>query len=133
MRVIPADAGICRRQKSETQRTKPPLIDHSGGGQNPSGHKGVYYVYIMASKRNGTLYIGVTSDLAKRVYEHKNDFVDGFTKRYGVHTLVYYEVGESQDGSLWREKNLKSWRRRWKIRLIESVNPEWRDLYEEIL
>lgn len=93
----------------------------------------MYCVYIMASKRNGTLYIGVASDLVKRVYEHKNDFVDGFTKRYGVHMLVYYEVCQGQDGALWREKNLKSWHRQWRIRLIESVNPEWRDLYDEIL
>lgn len=93
----------------------------------------MYYVYIMASKRNGTLYIGVTSDLVKRVWEHKNDFVDGFTKRYGVHTLVYYEVCGGLDGALWREKNLKSWHRQWKIRLIESANPEWRDLHDEIL
>jgi putative endonuclease len=93
----------------------------------------MYYVYIMASKRNGTLYIGVTNDLPRRVYEHKNDFVEGFTKRYGVHQLVYYEACEEKDGALWREKSLKSWHRSWKIRVIESANPEWRDLYAEIM
>jgi putative endonuclease len=91
-----------------------------------------YYVYIMASKRNGTLYIGFTNDLIKRVYEHKNDMVEGFTKRYGVHSLVYYEQTEDVRSALEREKRLKDWHRSWKIRLIEGLNPEWKDLYQDI-
>ena len=83
-----------------------------------------YYVYIMASKKNGTLYIGMTDDLLGRVYEHKNDIVECFTKRYRVHMLVHYEVCESKEGALWREKALKVWHRAWKIRLIEETNPE---------
>ena len=90
-------------------------------------------VYILASRRNGTLYIGVTSDLIKRVWEHKNDFVEGFTKRYGVHTLVWFEIHSTIDAAITREKAIKEWKRQWKLRLIEEVNPEWRDLYDEIV
>jgi len=92
-----------------------------------------YAVYILASKRNGTLYVGFTNDLPKRVYEHKHGLVEGFTKKYGVHTLVYYETGGDYDGALQREKQIKEWKRRWKIELIERDNPEWKDLYEDIL
>ena len=92
-----------------------------------------YYVYILASKRNGTLYIGVTNDLIRRVYEHKHDLIDGFTKRYGVHMLVHFEECGDVGVTIQREKQLKYWHREWKIRLIEETNPEWRDLYEEIL
>ena len=91
------------------------------------------YVYILASKRNGTLYVGVTSDLIKRVWEHKNDFVDGFTKRYGVHRLVWYEEHDTIEDAIGREKAIKRWRRQWKVRRIEQLNPNWRDLYEEII
>jgi putative endonuclease len=84
-------------------------------------------VYILASKRNGTLYVGVTSDLVKRTWEHKNDFVDGFTKRYGVHTLVWYERHETMASAIAREKALKNWRREWKLELIEASNPDWLD------
>ena len=94
--------------------------------------EGYYFVYIMASKRHGTLYIGMTSDLIKRVYENKNDLVEGFTKRYGVHTLVYYEAGEDFDSVLQREKQLKSWNRDWKIQLIEKINPTWSDLSDKL-
>ncbi len=90
-------------------------------------------VYIMASKRNGTLYIGVTSNLPKRAWEHKNDLVEGFTKKYGVHRLVYYEMHESMESALHREKQLKKWNRAWKLDLIEKQNPDWRDLWEGIL
>ena len=92
-----------------------------------------YYVYILASRRNGTLYIGVTNDLVRRVYEHKNDVIEGFTKKYGVHNLVYYESGEDVNSAIQREKQLKFWHRKWKIRLIEETNPEWKDLFQEIL
>ena len=89
-------------------------------------------VYILASKPNGTLYIGVTWDLIRRVWEHKNDFVEGFTKRYGVHALVWYETHESMEGALIREKALKKWKREWKTELIEEGNPTWSDLYDQI-
>jgi len=89
-------------------------------------------VYILASKPNGTLYIGVTSDLPKRVWEHKNDSVDGFTKRYGVHRLVYYELHADMMSAITREKQLKKWNRAWKLELIESENPGWNDLSEGI-
>ena len=92
-----------------------------------------YYVYILASKKNGTLYLGVTNDIAKRVYEHKNNLVDGFTKKYSVHCLVYFEVCEDVRVAIQREKNIKKWRRRWKIELIEKNNPNWRDLYFEVI
>ena len=90
-------------------------------------------VYILASKRNGTLYVGVTSDLVKRIWEHKNNMVDGFTKNYIVHRLVWYELHESMESAIMREKRLKDWNRAWKLRLIESKNPVWVDLYETIV
>ena len=90
-------------------------------------------VYILASQRNGTLYIGVTSDLVKRVYEHKTDAVEGFTRKYGVHTLVWYEQHPTMASAIEREKALKEWKRTWKLKLVETSNPEWRDLYREIL
>jgi putative endonuclease len=85
---------------------------------------------MLASKKNGTLYIGVTSDLMKRVWEHKNDLVEGFTKEYGVHRLVYFEMLEDMESAIQREKQLKKWNRDWKIELIEKDNPEWTDLYD---
>ena len=90
-------------------------------------------VYILASKRNGTLYTGVTSDLAKRVYEHKNDLIDGFTKRYQVHHLVWYELHENMESAILREKRIKVWKRNWKLNLIESMNPDWQDLYDSVV
>jgi len=89
-------------------------------------------VYILASKRNGTLHIGVTSDLVKRVWQHKNDAFEGFTKRYGVHMLVYYEMHASMVEAIEREKQLKKWNRAWKLALIEERNPQWRDLWPEV-
>jgi putative endonuclease len=86
---------------------------------------------MMASKKNGTIYIGMTNDLIKRVYAHKNDLVEGFTKKYGVHQLVYYEKTEEAKSAIQREKQLKKWNRSWKIELIEKMNPEWKDLYDE--
>lgn len=96
-------------------------------------NKGMYYVYILATSRNGTLYIGVTNNLVKRVYEHKNDLVEGFTKQYQVHNLVYFEPYEDVKEALLREKRLKKWDRKWKIELIEKNNPDWEDLYPEII
>jgi len=92
-----------------------------------------YYVYIMASKRNGTLYIGVTNDLIKRVYEHKYNIIEGFTMKYDVHSLVYFEQCDDIESAITREKQLKRWNRKWKLKLIERENPQWRDLYESIL
>ena len=88
---------------------------------------------MLASRRNGTLYIGVTSDLIKRVWEHRNDLVDGFTKRYRVHTLVWYELHETMESAISREKAVKEWKRKWKLELIERQNPLWRDLYGELV
>jgi len=88
---------------------------------------------MMASQRNGTLYIGVTSNLIKRIWAHKTNVVEGFTKKYGIHTLVWYEIHETIGSALQKEKTLKKWRRKWKIALIESFNPDWQDLYEAII
>ena len=90
-------------------------------------------VYILASKRNGTLYIGVTSDLVKRTWEHKNNLADGFSKHYSVHQLVWYELHDSMDSAIEKEKRLKGWKRDWKLELIESANPHWQDLYHTIV
>jgi putative endonuclease len=90
-------------------------------------------VYILASKQNGTLYVGVTSNLQKRAWEHKNDLVEGFTKRYGVHRLVFYELHEDIVSAIRREKQMKKWKRAWKLELIERQNPMWNDLWEEIV
>jgi len=106
----------------------PESRDDGGGGmeQQPC-------VYLLASKRNGTLYTGVTSALLKRVWEHKNNVVEGFTKKYGVHTLVWYEVHETMESAIRREKTIKDWKRSWKIKVIEEMNPQWRDLYPDLL
>ena len=90
-------------------------------------------VYILASQPNGTLYIGVTSHLIKRIWEHKNDLVDGFTKKYHIHTLVWYELHDDIKSAIQREKQLKKWNREWKFRLIHKMNPAWDDLYETIV
>ena len=92
-----------------------------------------YFVYILASKKNGTLYTGVTSDLIKRVYEHKENLVEGFTKKHNVHQLVYYEATGDVESAIKREKQLKNWDRAWKMELIEKGNPEWFDLYQGLL
>ncbi len=91
-----------------------------------------YWVYILASKIGGTLYIGVTNDLVRRVYEHRTDAVDGFSKRYGIHRLVYYEPFDQIEFAIRREKRLKKWTRAWKIALIEERNPNWDDLFPAI-
>jgi putative endonuclease len=115
--VIPAEAG--------TQSTEQQWAAINGAmAKQPC-------VYILASRRNGTLYIGVTSDVLWRISLHKQDLIEGFTKRYGVHRLVYYEMHETMPSAIQREKRLKKWNRAWKIRLIESMNPEWEDLFDE--
>lgn len=91
------------------------------------------YVYILTNKGNNVLYVGVTADLVKRVYEHKHKMVEGFTKRYNVSNLVYFDRCDSIGGAIAREKQIKGWLRRKKIELIESMNPEWKDLYDKIL
>ena len=101
----------------------------SGAGRNSER---VPCVYLLASRRNGTLYVGVTSALIRRVWEHKNDLAAGFTKRYQVHTLVWYEVHDTMESAISRENAIMGWRRAWKIGLIEKSNDQWRDLYAEI-
>jgi putative endonuclease len=91
-----------------------------------------FYVYILSSRKHGTLYTGVTSDLIKRIYDHKKDLADGFTKKYQVHNLVWFETHETAETAIMREKQIKEWERKWKIRIIEQVNPQWDDLYNEI-
>ena len=101
--------------------------------RGPSDVQKLPCVYILASKRNGTLYVGVTSELVKRVHEHKHDLADGFTKKYRVHDLVYFEPCEDMSAAIQREKQIKKWNRTWKVRLIEERNPYWNDLYSQIL
>ena len=91
-----------------------------------------FYIYIMTNKKRGTLYVGVTSDLIKRVYEHRNGLIDGFTKKYNLDKLVYFEVCDHWEGAINREKRLKRWNRDWKIEAVEKENPNWEDLYDEI-
>ncbi len=89
-------------------------------------------VYLLASKRNGTLYTGVTSRLSKRVWEHKNNVIESFTSKYGVHILVWYESHDTMESAIQREKAIKNWKRAWKIAMIEAMNPKWRDLYPDL-
>jgi putative endonuclease len=124
-------------QKESVDRDVIPVPAYAGinSGGNPGCYKvnKEFYVYIMASKRNGTLYIGVTSDLVKRTWEHKNKMIEGFTKQYKVDRLVYYEAHSSPESAILKEKRMKKWRRDWKKRLIEEKNPEWKDLYNDIV
>ena len=92
-----------------------------------------YFVYLMASRKNGTLYVGVTNDLVRRVYEHRNGLLEGFTSRYAVHTLVWFESTPSITAAIHKEKQIKNWTRAWKVALIEKSNPAWRDLYDTLL
>jgi putative endonuclease len=91
-----------------------------------------YYVYILAKARNSTFYVGMTSDLPKRIWEHKNETADGFTKKHAIKALVYYEIFTDPESAIKREKRLKKWNRAWKMRVIEEMNPDWKDLYNEI-
>ncbi len=90
-------------------------------------------VYLLASGRNGTLYVGVTSNLVARVWQHRNEVVDGFTRRYHVHSLVWFERHETMVSAIQREKAIKAWKRAWKLELIEGLNPDWHDLYPDLL
>jgi putative endonuclease len=92
-----------------------------------------YYVYIMTNRPNGTLYVGVTGDLVRRVLQHRSDMHDGFTKRYQLHRLVYYEIFDSPSTAIWREKRIKTWLRAWKVRLILQANPAWEDITERLV
>ncbi len=91
-----------------------------------------FYVYIMAKGRNSTFYVGMTSNLQKRVWEHKNDVANGFTKKYEIKNLVYYEIFDDPENAIKREKRLKKWTRTWKMKTIEELNPDWKDLYDDI-
>ncbi len=91
-----------------------------------------YYVYILASERNGVLYVGMTNNLTRRVWEHKQEFVESFTKTHNIHRLVWYEAADTALAAITREKQIKKWNRAWKVRLIESMNPNWDDLYESL-
>ena len=93
----------------------------------------MYYIYILSSGKNGTLYIGVTNNLKRRIWEHKHDLIKGFTREYSVHNLVYFEQAEDIETAILREKQLKKWNRIWKIQLINTKNPKWEDLYDTIL
>ena len=90
-------------------------------------------VYLLASSKNGTLFVGMTSDIIKRIREHKSDVVEGFTKKYGVPTLVWYEIHENMESAISREKTIKGWKRQWKLELIEKENPAWTDLYKSLI
>jgi putative endonuclease len=105
----------------------------SKGLDNPENMTKSYYVYILASKRNGTLYIGITSNLIRRVWEHKEENIEGFTEKYNVNKLVYFEQYNDPENALKREKRLKRYNRKWKLALIEKENPNWRDLYYDLI
>ncbi|MBI4041626.1 MAG: GIY-YIG nuclease family protein [Deltaproteobacteria bacterium] len=92
-----------------------------------------YYTYILTNKKDGTLYVGTTSNLIKRIYEHKHKFVDGFTQKYQLDKLVHYEIFDDPENAIHREKKLKKWDRNWKVELIEKHNPHWNDLYQSLL
>ena len=109
------------------------VIPAQAGIQYPVILMKQYFVYILASKRNGTLYIGVTNDLMRRMHEHKNGMIEGFSKRYGIHLLVHYEQTENVRSAIMREKQLKKWKRKWKLNLIEKENPGWKDLHDELM
>ena len=102
----------------------------SGGGRNPEFQP---CVYLLASKRNGALYVGITSNLQQRVWQHNKDLMEGFTKRHGVHTLVWYEAHDRMESAMARENAIKRWKRAWKIRLIETTNPKWLDRYGDLV
>ncbi|MCH8987807.1 MAG: GIY-YIG nuclease family protein [Chloroflexi bacterium] len=108
-------------------RALPRTHRRSGAGRNPERHP---CVYLLASRQNGTLYVGVTSNLIQRVWQHKKDLAQGFTQRYRVHMLVWYQAHDTMESAIAREKAIKAWKRSWKLALVEEFNPGWRDLYE---
>ncbi len=123
---------VNKHESSRSLTKRNNLLHHrrrSGGGRNLEWHP---IVYLLASRRNGTLYVGVTSNLTQRIWQHKIDLAKGFTQRYGVHTLVWYEGHDTMESAIAREKRIKGWKRAWKIALIETSHPQWRDLYEEL-
>jgi putative endonuclease len=139
---IPAFAGMTGAQgtlaaMTEAHNETKFVIPAEAGIQKHAGiwdmTESTAYVYVMASRRNGTLYIGVTSNLVERVYEHKHDLVESFTRKYQVHQLVYFEEHSDIHQAIQREKQMKKWKRQWKIVLIEKSNPRWRDLYDDLL
>ena len=121
-----------KRKKKLGKRNAPIVIPAKAGIHLHMREKRQYYIYILASKRNGTLYIGVTNDLKRRIHEHKEKINKGFTSKYNVDRLVYYEIFESIGDAIYREKQLKKWKRNWKIQTIEDFNPCWSDLYDNI-
>jgi putative endonuclease len=126
------DSGLdATRRPGMTRESSRSFVDQHGP-QEPKYLQMAYYVYLLASKKHGTLYLGVTNDIVRRVYEHKTKAVPGFTTRYGVDKLVWFEIYEDATTAITREKELKKWRRDWKIRLIEEQNPGWVDLYPGI-
>lgn len=128
----PASAGVKREGAGVREEREKKIDIPAKAGIQSSQNRYMYYVYILTNKRNGTLYVGSTNDLRKRIWQHKNKAVDGFTKKYGINKLMYYESAETQEAAAYRERQIKKWNRAWKIRLIEEKNPEWKDLYEEI-
>jgi putative endonuclease len=112
---------------------EPRIVSGAGAGIQRNAVNKQPAVYILANKRNGTLYVGVTSDLVERIWEHKNNMLEGFTKHYHVHNLVWYVLHESMESAIMREKRLKDWKRAWKLELIESKNPDWLDLYDTLV
>ncbi len=123
---MPAKAGIQGLKCREPGKRRPRASERRMSEKRPC-------VYILASRRNGTLYVGVTSDIARRAWEHRTQAIEGFTKRYNVHLLVYIEFHESMAEAMQREKRIKKWRRAWKLALIERDNPQWRDLYDDLM
>ena len=128
-----------RSSKRRSSKVVPPRVTANGNSSLPGLTRQsiklemTYWVYILASKPGGTLYVGVTNNLVRRVYEHREGLAEGFTRRYGIKTLVYFEAHETIAAALQREKNIKHWSREWKIDLIVAGNPDWRDLYDGII
>jgi len=126
------DSRLRGNDREETRDPPPRHPQLDWGSSHKQTMSKQYYIYILASQRNGTLYIGVTNNLAKRIYEHKNNLVEGFTKKYHIHNLVYFEQTDNIRSAIEREKVLKKWNRNWKLDLIEKHNPDWKDLFKDI-
>jgi putative endonuclease len=126
------DPAIHLLRKKFMRRTMDPRVKPAGDGTGKPRAELGFWVYILANRRGGTLYVGVTNDLVRRAFEHREGLIPGFTKRYGIKMLVYYERHDTAAAAIQREKNIKHWPREWKIDPILSMNPDWRDLYDEI-